>query len=316
MAEPYYGLEPEAPAFEGMSQYREPPCYELDGQKLRLAFDGGREYFVHFATGDTLLWAEYGAAGRAELYDCAKGGEGVYFVNFELAGEAPRTNLALVLDTGARLVTMVRTVTGHDAKYPYLVDSEYAFGYIAVPGRAAPAGRHGFTSDLVGKRIHWHYSPTLEIIHVYYCENYCRVAFPEGMGWGGMPADEFLALLEREPYDEPAAYIKIKDGMYLVSVMEHNMARRGFTGNSLLFLIDAARVHDVGRSFGHGGLQEGNVRPENYIFGAYGDFVFSDGVLEGKPNVYLQKQEKQEKPEKPERLEKPEKAGRAAEEGA
>jgi hypothetical protein len=51
-------------------------------------------------------------------------------------------------------------------------------------------------------------------------------------------------------------------------------------------------VHDVGRSFGHAGLQEGKVRPENYLFSAYGDFVYSDGVLEAKPNVYLDKAEK------------------------
>ena len=287
--EPYYGLLPAAPVFEGLSRYREPFNYELTGQKFRLVLDGGQKFFVDFLTGNTLLWAAMGTPGQVEYYECAKGEDSTFFVNFELTGTTPRTNYTAILDTAERLVTLVKTVTGHDEKYPYLVDSEYFFGAIDVPGISLPEKRHGFTTDLVGKRIHWHYSPTLEIIHVYYCTDYCRITFPEGRAWGSMSREEFQEMLDLEPYDEKAAYIKIKDGLYLVSVMEQNMSRRGFTGNSLLFLIDTVRVHDVGRSFGHAGLREGKVRPENYIFGAFGDFVYSDGVLEAKPNVYLKK---------------------------
>jgi hypothetical protein len=48
-------------------------------------------------------------------------------------------------------------------------------------------------------------------------------------------------------------------------------------------------VHDVGRSFGHTGLMEGKLRGENYLFGAFGEFVYSDGKLEARPNVFLPK---------------------------
>jgi hypothetical protein len=235
---PYYGIYPAEPVFEGMSQYREPVNFEMEGRKLELVFDGGDAYFAYFLTGGTLFWAEYGTAGQVERYECVKSGEGIYFINFELTNVKPRTNLTLIADVGSRLVTMVKTITDYDPVYPFMVDSEYFFGYINTPGFTVPKERHGFTKDLVGKRIHWHYSPAIEIIHVYYCEDFCRVTFPEGKGWGGMPVEEFLALLERNPYDEKAAYIKIKDGLYMVSVMEQNMARRGFTGNSLVFLID------------------------------------------------------------------------------
>jgi hypothetical protein len=135
----------------------------------------------------------------------------------------------------------------------------------------------------VGKRIHWHYSPELEIIHVYYNPHHQSVTFPEGKAWGDIPVDIWNAMLEANPYDEPAWYVKIKENVYLVSVIEQNMAKRGMGGNSLLFLIDAERVHDVGRSFGHTG-QAPEFLPENYIFGAYGDFVYSDGVIEAKRN--------------------------------
>ncbi|MDR1570667.1 MAG: molybdenum cofactor biosynthesis F family protein [Oscillospiraceae bacterium] len=271
----YYGTEPQPPVFEGMSQYREPLCFELAGERYRLVFED-KQYYVEFKTGDVLSWGELGAPGQIERYDCAKGAASVYFVNFELTGASPRTNVTLVIDTAERLVTMVKTITGFDTRYPFLCDGEYFFGAIALPGARLPEKRHGFTRDLVGKRIHWHYAPTTEIIHIYYSEDHCRVKMPAGTKWGDMPAEEFNAMLEREPYDEKAAYIKIKENLYLVSVLEQNMAKTGFTGNSLLFLIDTHRVHDVGRSFGHAGLREGNLHPENYIFGAFGDFVKPD----------------------------------------
>jgi hypothetical protein len=99
---------------------------------------------------------------------------------------------------------------------------------------------------------------------------------------------ELQAEIERYPYDEPTTYIKIKNGIYVVSVIEKNRSKRGDTGNSLLFLMDMVRVHDVGRSFGNTPPSSGAVVPENYLFAAYGDFVYSDGVIESKKNVYIE----------------------------
>ena len=291
---PFYGLGETAPKFEGLSQYREPFCFELEEQSFCLVMDDGKKYFVEFITGDTLRWGEYGKTGTTEYYECAKGGDGVYFVNFELAAVAPRTNLTLILDVSERLLTLVKTIAAYDPQYPYLCDSEFVFGAIHIPGFDLPEKRHAYTSDLLGKRIHWHYSPQLEIIHVYYATDYMRIAFPEKKIWNTLRED-FADWIEREPYDEKAAFIKVRDGLYIVSCVEQNKSKRGETGNSMLFLIDTVRVHDVGRSFGYTGLQEGKVHPENYVFGAYGNFIYSDGVLESKPNVYLAEQEQADK---------------------
>ncbi|MCE5342840.1 MAG: hypothetical protein LLF96_04520, partial [Eubacteriales bacterium] len=70
---------------------------------------------------------------------------------------------------------------------------------------------------------------------------------------------------------------------------EQSMARRGVVGNSLLFLMDTDRLHDVGRSFGHTGQFGGQgYHPENYLFGAYGEFVTAngDGELDNDPPYY------------------------------
>ena len=290
VTEPYYGIRAERPVFEGMSQYLEAYNFELAGKTLRLVFDDGKKYVAEFLDGHTLRWSEMGAKGTVEHYDCAKGAEDVYFVNFEFVNVKPRTNLTLVVDTAERLVTMVKTLTGYHPKFQYMTDSTYHFGAIDMPGFPLPTRRHKFTADLMGKRIHWHYAPGIEIVHVYYATDYMRVTRPDGKGWGALDASEWDELIEREPYDEPAAFIKIKHGLYLVSCMEKNMACRGFTGNSLLFLIDTLRVHDVGRSFGHAGMETGKVHPENYLFAAFGEFVPSDGVVESKPNRYREHQ--------------------------
>lgn len=285
----YYGIMKKKPEFNGLDRYRQPFNYELAGKQFKLVMDKEEDFYVNFLTGSTLEWSKYsdGKITR-EYYECAKVDELTYFVNFELSDFSPRTNLTLVLDMEQRLVTFVRTYTGHNKKYPYLVESEYDFGAIDIPGFPLPKKRHGYTADLVGKRVNWNYSPTMSIVHVYYSQNFIRATFLPGHTPPEVETQEVREDIERNPYDEPTAYIKIKEGIYVVSVLEQHRARRGDTGNSLLFLMDLIRVHDVGRSFGNTPPSSGAIRPENYLFAAYGDFVYSDGVIESQKSAYLE----------------------------
>ncbi|MDR1061993.1 MAG: molybdenum cofactor biosynthesis F family protein [Clostridiales bacterium] len=284
----YYGTEKKKPVFEGISRYRAPLNCELAGRHFSLVMDSGRDAFVSFASGNALEWSEAGRPARRERYECAKAGSLAYFVNFELSGEKPRTNLVLILDLETRLATAVRTFTRFNERCPTLVDSEFDFGAIDMPGFPLPKKRHAYTTDLVGKRIHWHYSPEFSIVHVYYHPNYIRATFtPEALERMAPPTPEQREGWLENPYDEKAAYVKVRDGMYIVSIVEQSMARRGLPGNSLLFLMDTRRVHDVGRSFGHTGQFGGEgYLPENYMFSAYGEFVRSDGELEAPPPFY------------------------------
>ncbi|MDR0999946.1 MAG: NAD(P)H-binding protein [Clostridiales bacterium] len=286
----YYGIYDKEPSFEGMSQYRAPLNFELAGKEFKLVMNLEKDFYVKFLSGTLLEWNEWGASATKESYECGKVDELTYFVNFELAGVKPRTNISLVLDMEQRLVTFVRSVTNFNDKWPYLIKSDFDFGAIDLEGYPLPFIRHGYTADLVGKRIHWRYTPKWEIIHVYYSPYYMRGTFPpDSPALRGMPAPtpEDMENWSKYPYDEPTTYIKIKDGVYLVSCIEQNMSRRGATGNSLLFLMDTKRLHDVGRSFGHTGQKEGNVHGENYLFSAYGEFVYSDGEIEKQKNVWI-----------------------------
>jgi putative NADH-flavin reductase len=284
----YFGTQKKKPVFEGVSRYRPQLCYELAGQRFLIRMDRGKDVFVNFLTGKLLEWAEGDAPATREQYECAKAEELAYFVNFELKGVKPRTNITLIIDMETRLVTQVRTYTRYSEKYPTLVDSDYDFGAIDMPGYPLPKKRHGYTTDLVGKRIHWHYSPEFSIVHCYYHPNYVRATFlPEALKKLAPTTPEQREGWANHPYDEKAAYIKVREGLYVVGFTEQSMARRGLPGNSLLFLMNTMRVHDVGRSFGHTGQFGGEgYLPENYLFGAYGEFVESDGEFESKPPFY------------------------------
>ena len=92
-----------------------------------------------------------------------------------------------------------------------------------------------------------------------------------------------MEMFKKYPYDERCYYVKIKDGMYLMSFIETSMPifmKR--TGNNLLIVVDTNRVQDVGRSFGTN-MTGG---PENYFFSAMGNFKKSDGVIESEPSIY------------------------------
>ena len=285
----YYGIMKKKPEFYGLSRYRPPFNFELAGKQFRLVMDKEDDYCVSFLTGNTLEWSKFAETKIArEYYECTKIDETTYFVNFEFSDHTPRTNISLILDMEQRLITFVRTYTGFSKKYPYLVESDFDFGAIDIPGFTLPSTRHGYTTDLVGKRVNWTYAPSMSIVHVYYNPHYIRATFLPGSRAFGQISAERREDMERYPYDEPTTYIKIKEGIYVVSVIEQNRSRRGGTGNSLLFLMDLVRVHDVGRSFGHTPPESGAIQPENYLFSAYGDFVYSDGIIESKKNVYIE----------------------------
>ena len=278
----YYGTESKKPVFEGISTYRPHLNFELAGKTFHLIMDNSGDVIVKFLTGTLLEYTENGQT-HCEPYQCAKGAEKAYFVNFEFSGSEPRTNVTLILDTMTRLVTVVHTQTGYKAEFPYLCDHVYDFGAIETPGFTLPTKRPGYTTDLVGKRIEWHYSPEFAIIHVYYHPNYIRAAFSPKMlkilaASAPAPSQDAEASRREHPYDEKAVYVKMRDGLYVVSFTEQNMSRNGKTGNSLLFLMDTDRLHDVGRSFGRAGQRVNGEHPlENYLFGAYGKYTAPNG---------------------------------------
>ncbi len=261
--------------FEGASQYRGPMVYELAGRSFYLVMDDGGEGLLSFVTGESLIWSPIEGPQTCQRCDCLKADEDTYLVNLEVTGAEPRTGVTLVLDCEQSLVTAVIARQGTNRRYPEMVTNEIIFGAIKNSGTALPKKRHGFTGDLTGLRITWRYSPEVGMTHVYYCPHYIRAAFP---GQNTIVSDPAGG----HPYDENCAYVKIKEHIYLVSFLENNMTIQGGIGNNMLILMNTARLHDVGRSFG---LHRDRT-PENYMFSAIGAWAESDGGIEAAPSKY------------------------------
>ena len=146
----------------------------LSGQKFRLAMDNGEELDIRFVSDEIVEWRHPGERLRWEKYGCLQADEQTYFVAAILSGVEPTTCVTLVLDVENRLVTMAVSRLGYYPKRPRLVVVEYYFGAIRVPDLPLPMKRHGFTRDLVGKKLTWHYAGGFVNTHIYPSERFCR----------------------------------------------------------------------------------------------------------------------------------------------
>ena len=147
---------------------------ELSGRDFHLVMDTGYEYVIHFMSGETLAWARQGDPFVCENYKCAKGNPKTYLVSFVSGEESAPTCITLVLDLENNLVTMVMANKGVYPARNRLTTHQIVFGAIKIPGESLPMVRHGYTAELVGKKIAWQYSPSVKLTHIYISERYMR----------------------------------------------------------------------------------------------------------------------------------------------
>ncbi len=271
--------------FEGVSQYRPPLNFELVGKKLDLVMDDGYDCTLDFVNRKTLRYGRKDSEPKEYAYDCLKADDDTYFVNFEVTGANPRAGISLILDMEQSLVTRNYCTVGQNPRYPKLPKTEFTFGAIRRDDGTVPRVRHGYTEDLTGRAICWHYG-TVAVVHVYVSSHYYRLT---------QTKEALARLKERNPvlydhitnpekvYEEPCDYIKIKDGLYAFSMTEFMANRDRNEGNNMFFLMDLNRMHDVGRSFGHNEREE----PENYTYGAYGEYYDAPEAFALKSTEYI-----------------------------
>ena len=288
IGKPLYNPVSTVPSVGGMKQYKVSSTNELAGVSLAAYLDGAEPLFIQFADGENLTWATPGQPMRWETYEAAKADENLFIIKFMQSEKTPKTNVTLVWDRESTLVTCVVGVLGRDEKHPRLVESKVFFGAQKLPHTPLATARHGYTKDLVGKRIIWRYNPNDEIMHCYCGENYFRLGTSEKVLSPDATPDQiarYKAFQERKKvypvYEEPAYYIKIKEGFYLYSVTEKNLNRfmPKMGGNQLLIVLNALRVRYIGRVFGYRG--DGSL--ENDFIGAIGSFCPEPDALESLP---------------------------------
>jgi hypothetical protein len=105
-------------------------------------------------------------------------------------------------------------------------------------------------------------------------------------------SEMFTEMMKKMPgSDEPAYYVKIKEGIYLVSITEQNMEKIlgdkvGFRSDTLCFLDNWNRLYSVGRGFGTM-TTDAKDREIFVMIGKYGSPEEVDKHLFTDPNPYL-----------------------------
>ncbi|MCL1805386.1 MAG: MoaF N-terminal domain-containing protein [Clostridiales bacterium] len=271
-----------------INQFTQPPCYELEGESFFFVMDDGYDYELSITGKDALTWNKAGESPKKEIFQCLKADDTTYMLRFEISGSDPRAGVTFVIDLEQRLVTMLTCRTGLNPKFPLLVYSHYDFGAIRSDGEALPFARHGFTSDLIGTTVEWHWRSGMWTQHAYYCANYYRIALPQN----SLARQSLSSPVNNTPSsDEPAVYIKIKENMYFFVLTEVHSERidgetNKFRSNNMAFLQNYDRMYHVGRTFGTN-MAEGRPIPTNILFGAFGNPVELDPAFLNAPNPYV-----------------------------
>ncbi len=228
----------------------------LTGRVFHLAMDDGEEYELRFVSGDVVEWRRPGEPLRYEKYGALQVDEKIWFGASVLSGTEVTTCVSLVLDVGQSLTTMVVSRMGLYPRRPRVVVPEIVFGAIRVQDRPLPVKRHSYTRDLAGKKVTWHYSSGFVNTQIYLNEHFIRIRpltdtrTPEQIE---QEEREIAAGIRPRQllYEEPAWYVKIDEGVYLVTCVESNMNRvdpaRG--GNNLLYVSNMKTGRDYGRCF-------------------------------------------------------------------
>jgi len=232
----------------------------LAGKSFRLVMDDGRETVMSFLTGETMLIGEYGEAMRWEHYGALAADDTTYMVSFERFGQSERLCQTYVLDFENWLVTRVTARQHVKNLNPRMTLVAVTFGAIKRDFEDLPMKRHSFTMELVGKKITWHYPNGFINTHIYYDANYYSFEIQQPGKIDPKLSPEARARQEAEDkeamemkYDEPAYYVRIKEGIYLICFTENNVTRINPTrgGGNLVILINTKTHSDVCRLFTH-----------------------------------------------------------------
>ncbi|MBQ8831147.1 MAG: MoaF N-terminal domain-containing protein [Oscillospiraceae bacterium] len=270
--------------FYAINQFCQAHCSELKGQSFFFYMDGGYDYKLNFTGDNTLTWAINDDEPTEAVFECVKGDENTYLVDFDIVetlGTAKRYNELFVIDLDQRLVTRVTCHTGYNARFPYLIKMEYDFGAIVMEGKETPFIRHCFSSELIGTTVEWHWNFEMWTHHKYYDSDFYTLTWPDD----SKAVQNLGGPFEMLPsHDDVTKVIKIKDTMYLFCLTEEFMERvlQGpvFRCNNMIFLQNYDRMYHAGRTFGSGQTPEGEIFPIRTLFGSFGNPIkLPDSVL-------------------------------------
>ena len=212
--------------------YTPPDTDDLVGLVLIFMCTEGKRFVFRFVDINKVWFKEEGEKDKSCYCNVKTMDNEVYFVNFLVPGYATSRQITLIADMVSGSATVVDAHVGTEHSN-IDVDREFYFGQLFKDGTDFVRGElHGFTLDLLGKSIIWEYSPNIiKIKHIYNCDIYYTYKNLTAQG-------TWMAT-------NPADYVKIRDGLYLFSFVEERQV-----GIQAIFLIDMARMHDIGCFYG------------------------------------------------------------------
>ncbi len=282
--------QPESVA-EGRQRFITELNYGLSGKTLNLAMDDGNEYVICFLTEGKLMWAKRGDAFVYADYKCIKEMPEIYMLSFFADDEKGKICVTWVVDMGTSLVTLVEARVGLNSVRKNLVHQNIVFGAIKLNGVPLPVIRHGYTNELVGKKIAWQYSPAVKLTHIYLTERYVRSSLKDMPPIGENTTEEQIKEIKDRAkrwggnfFEEECFYIKLREEQYLVGFIEdfRNRVNSATGGGDILFLINTVSMRDFTRSFdlkAAGG-------PKIMMGTAVGEFIEEQDDMETKTSPY------------------------------
>jgi MoaF N-terminal domain/MoaF C-terminal domain len=202
----------------------------LAGRTMTLRYDNAPAMEYRFEDAETLQWRKQGDANWTKArYQAWESMPGVILFGHLLAGTPNHDGHSIVADFDQGLVTCFHGYLNT----PYYANEagvKTLFGVIEMEGLIPPKyNRHHFTDEMIGRAVSQNYAPGLTSMHLY--------STPHSLSWIIFTNSDAGGL----EWSGPAAYVKIREGLYFLYWLEE--ACNGTLGT---ILVNLRTMRDVG----------------------------------------------------------------------
>ena len=245
---------PTGPA-AGMSGNLGPSTGWLAGKTFTLRYDNAPAMEYRVDDAETLNWRKEGDSSWTKArYQGWESMPGVIMFGHLLEGTPNHDGHAIVADFDQGLVTCFNGYLNT----PYFANEagvKTLFGVIEMEGLIPPKyNRHHFTDEMVGGAVSQNYAPGLTSMHLY--------STPHSLSWIIFTGSDAGGL----EWSGPAAYVKIRSGLYFMYWLEE--ACNGTLGT---ILVNLHTMRDVGVGYhcGAEGLSMSGVGAHERLAGRF-----------------------------------------------
>jgi len=240
----------------------------LAGKRLTLRYDNAPAMEYRFDDAETLQWRRESDSNWTKArYRAWESMPGVILFGHLLEGVPNHDGHSIVVDFDQGLVTCFNGYLNT----PYYANEagvKTLFGVIEMEGLIPPKyNRHYFTDEMVGRAVSQNYAPGLTSMHLY--------STPHSLSWIIFTTSDAGGL----EWSGPAAYVKIREGLYFLYWLEE--ACNGTLGT---ILVNLHTMRDVGVGYhcGEEGLSMSAVGAHERLAGRFDIMRFYQVTTSGR----------------------------------